>query len=126
MEANYNIVVVFTTHQHESAMGVHVYPHPKPPSHLPPHPMVVPEHQLKCPDSCLELALVIYIFLKGFPGGSDGKESACCAGYLGLIPRSGRSPGEGTGYRLQYSCLENHMGRGAWWARVHGVTKSQA
>ena len=55
----------------------------------------------------------------------DGKESACNAGDLGLIPGSGRSPGEGNGYPLQCSCLENPMDRGAWWATVHGVAKSQ-
>ena len=60
----------------------------------------------------------------GFPGGSDGKESACNAGDLGSIPGSGRSPGEGNGNPLQYSCLENGMDRGAWWATVHGVAKS--
>ena len=46
-----------------------------------------------------------------FPGGSDGKESACNAGDLGLIPSSGRSPGEGNDYPLQYSCLEYSMDR---------------
>ena len=61
----------------------------------------------------------------GFPGGSDGKESACNAGDLGLIPGLGRSPGEGKGYPLQYSFLETPTDRGAWWAAVHGVTKSQ-
>ena len=60
----------------------------------------------------------------GFPGGSDGKESACNAGDLGLIPGLGRSPGEGNGYPLQYSCLENSTDRGAWQATVHGVTKN--
>ena len=60
---------------------------------------------------------------RGFPGGSDGKESACNAGNLGLIPGSGRFPGEGNGYPIQYSCLENSVGRGAWWATVHGVAK---
>ena len=60
----------------------------------------------------------------GFPGGSDGKESACNAGDPGLIPGSGRYPGEGNGYPLQFSCLENPMGRGAWQATAHGVTKS--
>ena len=50
----------------------------------------------------------------GFPGGSDGKESACNAGDLGSIPGLGRSPAEGNGYPLQYSCLENSMNRGAW------------
>ena len=59
-----------------------------------------------------------------FPDGSDGKESACNAGDLGSIPGSGRSPGEGNGNPLQYSCLENPMYGGAWWATVHGVAKS--
>ena len=58
----------------------------------------------------------------GFPGGSEVKASACNAGDLGLIPGSGRSPGEGNGNPLQYSCLENPMDGGAWWATVHGVT----
>ena len=58
------------------------------------------------------------------PSSSGGKESACNAGDLGLIPESGRSPGEGNGNPLQYSCLENSMDEGAWWATVHGVTKS--
>ena len=59
------------------------------------------------------------------PGGSDGKESAWNAGDLGLIPGSGRSPGEGNSYPLQYSCLENPTDRGAWRATVQGVAKSQ-
>ena len=63
--------------------------------------------------------------LMGFPGGSDGKESACNAVDWGLIPRARRSPGEGNGYPLQYSCLENPMDRGAWQATVHRVAKSQ-
>ena len=61
----------------------------------------------------------------GLPGGSDGKESACNAGALGLIPGLGRSPGGGHSNQLQYSCLENHMDRGAWRATVHGVVKSR-
>ena len=61
----------------------------------------------------------------GCPSGSEGKESACNAGDLGLIPESGRSPGEGSDYSLQYSCLENSMDKGALQATVHGVTKSQ-
>ena len=61
----------------------------------------------------------------GFPGGSDGKESACNAGDPGSIPGLRRSSGEGNGNPLQYSCLENPMDRGAWWATVHGVAKSQ-
>ena len=52
------------------------------------------------------------------------KNLPCHVGHLGLIPGSGRSPGEGNGNSLQYSCLENPMDRGAWWATVHGVTKS--
>ena len=58
-----------------------------------------------------------------FPGGSDCKRSVCNVGNLGLIPQSGRSPGEGNGNPFQYSCLENSMDRGAWRATVHGVTK---
>ena len=54
-------------------------------------------------------------FRGGFPGGSDGKESTCNVGDLGSVPGLGRSPGEGNGYLLQYSCLENFMDRGAWW-----------
>ena len=60
----------------------------------------------------------------GFFGGSDGEESACSVGDLGSIPGLGRSPGEGHGYPLQYSCLENSMDRGAWRATVHCVLKS--
>ena len=61
----------------------------------------------------------------GFPGGSDGKESICNTGDLGLIPGLGRSPGEGNGIPLQYSCLKNLMDRVVWWAIAYGVTKSQ-
>ena len=62
---------------------------------------------------------------QGFLGGSEIKASACNAGDLGSIPGSGRSPGEGNGNPLQYSCLENLTDGGAWWATVHGVAKSQ-
>ena len=58
-------------------------------------------------------------------GGSDGKEFAYNAGDPGLIPGLRRSSGEGNGYPLQYSCLENPTDGGAWWATVHGVTRSQ-
>ena len=61
----------------------------------------------------------------GFPGGSEVKASACNAGDPGPIPGSGRSPGEGNGNLLQYSCLENPMDGRAWWATVHGVAKSR-
>ena len=68
---------------------------------------------------------MLYIYLDlGVCGGSDDKESTCNAGDLGSIPGLGRSPGGGNGYPLQYSCLENPMDRGAWWATVHGVAKS--
>ena len=56
-------------------------------------------------------------------GGSDSKESACNVRDPGSIPRLGRSPGEGNGYPLQYSCLENSMDRGAWWATVMGLQR---
>ena len=62
----------------------------------------------------------------GLPGRvRRKKKSACNTGDSGLIPGSGRSPGEGNGSPLQSSCLENPMDRGAWWSTVHGVTKSQ-
>ena len=60
---------------------------------------------------------------EGPPDGLDSKESACNARDLGLIPESGRSPGEGNGTPLQYSCLENSMDTGAWWTRKSGVSK---
>ena len=59
-----------------------------------------------------------------FNDGSDGKASSRNAGHPGSIPGSGRSPGEGNGNPLQYSCLENPMDGGAWWATVHGVAES--
>ena len=71
---------------------------------------------------CVCLCLCVYVCLcvcvinllyVGFPGGSNSKESACNAGDSGSIPGLGRSPGEGNGYPLQYSCLENSMDRGA-------------
>ena len=61
----------------------------------------------------------------GFPGSSEGKESACNTGDLSLIPGSGRSPREGNGNPFQYSYLENSMDMGAWLATVHGVAKSR-
>ena len=64
------------------------------------------------------------VYLSIFICCSAGKESACNAGHPGLIPGSGRSPGEGNGNPLLYSCLETSMDRGAWWATVHGI-KSQ-
>ena len=61
----------------------------------------------------------------GFPGGSNGKESACNAGDLGSIPGLGKYPGKGNGNPLQYSCLDNSMDRGAWQATVSGAAKNQ-
>ena len=63
--------------------------------------------------------------VKGFPGVSECKESACNAGDLGSIPGSGRSPKEENSYLLQYSSLEKSMDRGDQWATVHSITKSQ-
>ena len=61
----------------------------------------------------------------GFPGGSEVKVSACNVGDLGSIPGLGKSPGEGNGNPFQYSCLENPMDGGAWWATVHVVANSR-
>ena len=61
----------------------------------------------------------------GFPASSAGKEAACSAGDPGSIPGWGRSPGEGNGNPLQYSCLENPMDRGTWWAIVYAVAEKQ-
>ena len=75
-----------------------------------------------------EILLVHFSAISGFPGGSAGKEPACNAGDtidMGSIPGLGRSPGEGNGNPLQYSCLGNLMDRGAWRATFHGVEKSQ-
>ena len=59
----------------------------------------------------------------GFPGGSDGKVSACNAGDLASVPVSGRSPEEGNGNPLQYACLGIPMDRGAWWASQWGCKR---
>ena len=61
----------------------------------------------------------------GLPRGSAVKNVPANAGDMGSIPRSGRSPGEGNGNPLQYSCLGNLMDRGVWWATMHGVAKSK-
>ena len=87
------------------------------------------------PDICpwvglLDYVVTIFSFLRYLytvlvPGGSDGKASAYNVGDLGSIPGLGRSPGEGKGNPLQYSCLENPMDGGTWYATVHGVAKSR-
>ena len=71
---------------------------------------------------------ILQLSIFGLPWWLRGKESACNAGatgYKGLIPGLGRFPGAGNDNPVQYSCLENPMDRGAWWATVHRVTKSQ-
>ena len=78
---------------------------------LPPEGTVDGAHGSSCP-------------MLGFPGGSDGRESTCSAGDLGLIPEFGRSPGGGLGNPLQCSCLENPMDGGTWGAIVHASKKS--
>ena len=65
-------------------------------------------------------------YYTGFPSGSESKEPACNVGDPGSIPGLGRSPGEGNGNPLQYSCLGNPMDRGAWQATVHGVAESDS
>ena len=67
--------------------------------------------------------LICVILKKDFSCWLSHKEFACNSGDQGSIPGSGRSPGEGNGYPLQYSCLENPMDREAWWATVHGITE---
>ena len=80
-----------------------------------------------CPEmaSAELISLPLSLPGSGFPGSSVSKESACNAEDLGSIPGSGRSPGEGNGNPLQYSCLKNPMDRGAWLAAVLGITKSR-
>ena len=79
-----------------------------------------------CMPSTEQYAFILILSLKqGFPGGSDGKESTCNAGDPSLIPGLRNSPGKVNSYPLQYSCLGNPMERGAWYATVHGITKSQ-
>ena len=68
------------------------------------------------PLTCPSHQIMTTVITMGFPSDSDNKESAYNAGDLGSIPGSGGSPGEGNGYPCQYSCLENSMDRGAWWA----------
>ena len=92
-------------------------------------PQYLPEHQphgWRWSDICwMRKIKSIHISILGFSCGSDGKASAQNSGDSGSIPGSGRSPGEGHGNPLQNSCLETSMDGGAWWATVHGVTKSR-
>ena len=79
----------------------------------------LPYISMNRPRVCMCTPILNHIY-----ASSNGKECACNVGDLGLIPRSERSPGEGHGNPLQYSCLDNSMDRGARWATVHGVAKS--
>ena len=80
---------------------------------------------ISCHFPCFRHFLLhLYTSFSIFPGGSSGKESTFQCRRCGSVPGSGKFPGEGNGYPLQYSCLENPMDRRAWWATVHGVTKS--
>ena len=75
--------------------------------------------------SILKIDLIVGVRVSCFPGGSVGKESACNSGDPGLIAGLGRSPEEENGYAVQRSCLEYPMERGAWWATVRRIAKSQ-
>ena len=80
---------------------------------------------MECVGLMMMININIYTLTRGFPGGSDGKASACNAGEPGSIPGLGRSPGGGNGNPHQYSCLENPMDTGAWRATVYRVAESQ-
>ena len=86
------------------------------------------DHVLLCMDVCTICMYVsVYASIGGFPGGSVGNEFTCSMKDtvdVGSIPGSGIFPGGGHGNPLQYSCQENWMDRGTWWATVHGVKKS--
>ena len=86
--------------------------------------------QRLCQDHLFPVTIWVLVMStgRGFPGGLVGQDSTCSAGDTGdagLIPGLGRSPGEGHGNPLQYSCLDNAMDRGAWRATVHGVARSR-
>ena len=102
--------------------------HPTISSLLPPCPPTLSlyQHQslLQWVGSSHQVASHQGLRITGFPGGSDSKALTCSAGDLDSIPVSRRSPGEGNGNTTQYSCLDNSMDRGAWWATVHGVRES--
>ena len=90
------------------------------------HKVIKSKTQLKQLDThtcSIYICINIWEKYMSFPYSSVGKESACNAGDLGSVPAFGRSPGEGNGNPLQYSCLENPMDRGAWRATVYGVTR---
>ena len=150
--SHYNIVLVSAIHRHESATGIHVSPlsilfffffsfifiswrlitlqycsgfchtltwisHVL---NLPSTSQPIPSRRL----SQSSLRHPSYFHWLSDPGGSDDKESACNVGDLASVAGSGRSPGEGNGYLIQCSCLDNPMDRGACWATVHGIAES--
>ena len=113
---NTGLYVLFSSHE----LYIHCFPYvcpcpqPRNQSRLP-----ASRYPRICPNVCHSVC--------PFPGGASGKEPSAKAGDIrdaGAIPGSGRSPGGGLGTPLQYSCLENPMDRGAWWAAVHGIAKS--
>ena len=114
----YSIVLVSTVQWSESAIVCIYSLHLGSPFHHPPYPIPLSHHSaLSWAHCALYQVPTTYLFshmvvcISGFRGGSDGKESTCNAGDVGLIPRLGRSPGEGHGNPLQYSCLENPCGQ---------------
>ena len=100
-------------------------PSGKPPAHGKDPMLPQLQGQTLFSDSFPLVTSPVWKTLKGFPGGTDDKESAFNAGDPGSISGLGRSPGEGNGYPLQYSCLENSMDRGVWPATVHGVARAR-
>ena len=88
-------------------------------------PFLLPTPNVKEPSCDGAYGTCLFRGISNFPCGSPGEESTCNVGDLGLIPGSEKSPGEGNPYPLQYSCLKKPMDRGAWWATVHGMKKSQ-
>ena len=114
-------MLVSAVHQHESAMGMHMSLPLEAPSYLPPHPTLLGCH--RAPDLCSWHCIVsshwLSTYFMGFPGGKNPPANSGDVRDMGLIPGWVRSPGEGRGNPFQYSCLENVMDRGAWWATVH-------
>ena len=113
---NTGLSVLFSSHD----LYVHCFPYICPcPQTRNQSRLLASRYPRICPNACHSVCL--------FPGGASGKEPSANAGDIrdaGAIPGSGRSPGGGLGSPLQYSCLENPMDRGAWWATVHGIAKS--
>jgi len=132
-EDNYNTVLVSAIHQHKSAMAINMSLSSWtcfPPPTISHSSKLSQSTWVEFPESYSKFPLGVYftygnVYVLGFLGGSNSKDSACTVGDPGLIPGLGRSPVEANGNPLQYSCLENSMGRGACWATVHEVTKSR-